>query len=94
MNEAEFELAGLLGLPRDRYKNSKEFLKAALRAAKEEKFEVVERRDPESKQLLMIEVWHGARQLDIREPATDAEIPSAMLVGLIAAIRKHRRLPP
>ena len=94
MNEAEFELAGLLGLPRDRYKGAKDFLKAALRAAKEEKFEVVERRDPETKELLMIEVWHGARQLDVRELKTEAEIPLTKLVGLIAAIRKHRRLPP
>ena len=94
MNEAEFELAGLLGLPRNRYKGGKDFLKAALRAAKEETFEVVERRDPESEKILVLEVWHGARQLDVRELAAEAEIPGAILVGLIAAIRKHRRLPP
>ena len=94
MNEAEFELAGLLGLPRNRYKGGKDFLKAALRAAKEEKLEVVERRDPDTQRLLMIEIWHGARQLDARETASEDEIPVTMLVGLIAAIRKHRHLSP
>ena len=94
MNEAEFELAGLLGLPRNRYKGGKDFLKAAVRAAKEEKFEVVERRDPETQRLLIIEIWHGARQLDTREPGSEAEIPLATLVALIAAIRKHRHLSP
>lgn len=94
MNEAEFELADLLGLPRDRFKGGKDFLEAALEAAKDAKFEVVRRLDPETRDLLMIEVWHGARQLDVREPASEEEASAETLLALIAAIRKHRRLSP
>ena len=94
MNEAEFELADLLALPRDRFKGGEEFLKAALEAARDAKFEVVQRRDPETRDLLIIEVWHGARQLDVRELASEEEASTMTLLALIAAIRKHRRLSP
>lgn len=94
MNEAEFELAGLLAMPRDQYKSRKAFLAAALDAAKEQKYDVVERREPETGTILAIEVWHGARRLDLREPTSEMEIPEVTLVALIAAIRKYRGLQP
>ena len=94
MNEAEFELATLLALPRDQYKGRKAFLAAALDAAREQKYHVVERRDPDTRKILAIEVWHGARRLDMREPTSEMEIPGVTLVALIAAIRRYRGLPP
>ena len=94
MNEAELELAALLPLPRDRFKDGKAFLVAALEAAKEQKYDVIERRDPETGELLTIEVWHGARRLDMQEPHSEQEIPRITLIALIAAIRKRRGLQP
>lgn len=94
MNEAEFELATLLALPRDQYKSRKAFLVAALSAAKEQKYDVVERRDPETGTILAIEVWRGARRLAMRMPTSEADIPRVSLVALIAAIRKYRGLQP
>lgn len=93
MNEAEFELGNLLALPRDRFKDGKKFLSAALKAAREQKYDVIERRDPETGVILAVEVWHGARQLDIQAPNSEQEIPRSTLIALIEAIRKHRGLP-
>lgn len=94
MNEAELELARLLALPKDKYKSRKAFWVAALSAAKEQKYDVVERRDPETGEILAIEVWHGARRLDMREPTSEMEIPRVTLVALITGIRKYRGLQP
>lgn len=93
VNEAELELGNLLAVPRNRFKEGKSFLAAALKAAKEQKYDVIERRDPETGEILAIEVWHGARQLSMQEPSSELEIPRVTVVALIAAIRRRRGLP-
>lgn len=94
MNEVELELASLLALPQDRSGGGKAFVAAAVGAAKEQKYDILERRDPETMEILAIEVWRGARRLHLQELTSEKEIPTVTLVALIAAIRKYRGLPP